>query len=1048
MTLQHSFSPMIDTSSKPILLRSLGNCVIETPLGTITPNQKILFATALFLILSRHRRVTRDALELVLWPDLRNCKRAHHRLRQTILKLKEVGFHIQRDNGFLKIGHKVATDFDDLISNNKERRPLISAESFDLLPQYTADISVAYAHWLDERKQEIYSHLVRLLLEQIRLARTRGEWDRVESLSRACGSIDPYNEEAVLARAESVALRGGKVEAIALLDDYVAELGSDHPSLRLPATLMRSRISERTDETSYETREIPLLGRESQLETLNLALESTERGRGSCCILEGDVGMGKSRLLGEFAAFAQLKGHEVRLLRSQPSDQSRPLSTLVELICGLRKLRGAIGCSPESIECLNRLTSNPGQSLYQNQPYHGLSPEYLLAAILDLLDAVSEENTIVLIVDDAQWLGTATFSVFEAIVEWAKTHKVMTIIALRDAAAEWPLLRNLRAVQFLCLSPLSSDHSTTLVNALARQCSRQPTRSELTWFVDIGEGNPFFLKELVARWIDSGTLEETPPSLVAITNHRLRQLSRPALQILQTCAVLGRFSSIARLEQVLELKTFELLNGLNELGMRALVRTEHLPGQTNLEPPIVCSHELIGMEAVKFLSHPAEIALHRRVGVILEEETSATYSPNLVAEAAHHWEKAGDMKHALRLTLSYADHLMGIGVPTDAIHSYKKALTFCQSNTEIIDVLKALVPALYAAGHWQLVGEAIDHLKEILVADSHSVIGHSETELIGFEAKWRSSNEWHDLLNQVKRCIFDENAPAEHRVRAAVLGLKLATNVEDEEELDQIFSAVESSLEHPQVEPEARLYVEMVYNIDRGQMEKGKCAAMSLVTRERSAGNLGNLIWALVNAAQAMRRCGELSLAKRYLEEAFTVARGKHLSARACTVAHHLVLTALAEDDIEAAKQWLVAAREYAIPSEDLHTQHEHLYYGARIALMEGKTEEASRLHSKIHLHNDQSLLRRISLIALSLRLRIRDCSPCEEIRTLVAQLDELFRVERARGGQDFEAFSLYLGEVYLGDSAAARERLQNYVATFRRETGPPPQEILVALEA
>jgi DNA-binding SARP family transcriptional activator/tetratricopeptide (TPR) repeat protein len=1039
---------MEDTSPQPIFLRSLGNCVIETQIGTITPHQEILFATALFLILNRHRRLTRDAVESILWPDLRNSKHAHHRLRQTILKLKEVGFPIQRDNGFLKIGQKVATDFEDLIANHKEGRPTISAESFDLLPQYTPNISVAYAHWLDERKQEIHSHLVRLLLEHIRLARTRGEWARVESLTRACASIDPYNEEAVLARAEAIALRGGKLEAIALLDDYVAELGSAQASLRLPATLMRSRISERTYDTSYETREIPLLGRESQLEALNLALESTERGNGVCCILEGDVGMGKSRLLSEFAAFAQLKGHEVRFSRSQPSDQSRPLSTLVELIGGLRKLRGAIGCSPESIECLNRLTSNPGQSLHQHQPYHGLPPEYLLAAILDLLDAVSEENTIVLIVDDAQWLGAATFSVFEAIVGWASTHKVMTVIALRDAAAEWPFLRNLRSAQFLCLSPLSNEHSTTLVHALTHQRSRQLTRSELTWFVGVGEGNPFFLKELVARWMDSGKLEETPPSLVAITNHRLRKLSRPALQILQTCAVLGRFSSIARLEHVLEFKTFELLDGLNELGIRGLIRTERLPGQTNLEPPIVCSHELIGTAAVKFLSDPAKIALHRRLGVILERETSIEYSPSLLAEAAHHWESSGDMKHALRLTTSYANHLMGIGVPTEAIHSYKKAVTFCQSNSEMIEVLKALIPALYAAGHWQQVGEAIEQLKETLVADSQSVIGHSETELIGFEAKWRSSNEWHDLLDQVKRCIFDENAPSAHRVRAAVLGLKLATNVEDEEELDQIFAAVESSLDDPHVEPEARLYVEMVYNIDRGQMEKGKCAAMSLVARERCAGNSANLIWALVNAAQAMRRCGELSLAKKYLEEAFSVARGKNLPARACTVAHHLVLTALAEDDIKAAKQWLDAAREYAIPSEDLHTQHEHLYYGARIALMEGKTKEALDLHGKILLPNDQSRLRRISLIALSLRLRVRESSPHEEIRRLVDELDELFKRERARGGQDFEAFSLYLGEVYLADSSAARQGLEEYVASFRRETGPPSPEILLALKS
>ena len=1028
---------------RPILLRAIGNCVIETATARITPRQTIVFAAALFLILNRHRKVVRNAIEQVLWPSLHNCGRAHHRLRQTVLVLKEAGFPVHRENGFLVIAHPVTTDFDELLSPSQETPSIPIPNCFEVLPEFTPNLSVEYSHWLDERKSEIHANLVRFILKHIRIARNRGEWARVEDLTRMCGSIDPFNEEAILARAESVALRGGKVEALALLDEYVADLGTAPPELKLPADLMRRRISERRDEPFYDARETSLLGREKEMATLSSALESAEQGRGYCCIVEAPVGMGKSRLLSEFAAFAQLKGHVVRFSRPQPSDQSRPLSIVTELVSGLRKLRGAIGCAPESLECLDTLTASSSANV---KPYHSSygpsATENLFAAVLDLLDAVSEDKTILIIVDDAQWLDPPSLKLFETIFTWANGRKLLVVFAFRDSASEWPFVRKVKTAKVLRLSPLKNEQSTSLVEELAQQRGKTPTQEDAKRFVLLGEGNPFFLRELVGQWADSGNLENTPASLVAITNERLNMLSRSALRILQTCAILGRHSSVARLEQVLELRSFELIDGLNELGSRTLVRTERLPGDNTLDPRVVCAHELIGSAALHLLSPPAELAIHRRVGMVLEREIHDDYAPSLVAEAAHHWEKAGDTKHALGLTMSYAGHLMSIGVPTEAIHFYRKALTFCQFPSETLGATQSLITALYAAGRWQEVTEEIADLRNGLSAKDKSLFGHDEIELIGFEAKWRSSNQWNDLLEHVKKCIFADDAPIQHRVRAAVLGLKLATNVGTGEELDQIYSAIEADLENKLIEPDARLYVEMVYHIDRGDMGKGQDAASSLIEHERKSGNSANLIWSLVNAAQAMRRCGRRESARDYLEEAFTIAKQKNLPARACIVANHLVLTALSDDNLKKAREWLKIARSYPIPLEDLHTHHELLYYGARVALLEGDVNEALSLFNRILAQDDQSLLRRISLIALQLRLHVALHSSTDEVKPLVSKLGELFAIESARGGQDFEAFSLYQGMCYLGNQDYALGMLSEYVNNFRREKGPPPKEI------
>lgn len=1028
-----------------ILLRALGNCVIETPESHLTPNQEILFATALFFSLSGNRKITRDAIEQALWPDLERSGRAHHRLRQTILKLKESGFPIVRADGFLRCANPIRTDVDRLLAAASDHPLPLLPDSFLFLPDYAPRVSTVYSHWLDAKRLEVNSALIRILLEHIRHARNHGQWAKVEALTQACGEIDPYNEEAIFARAESVALRGGKLEALALLDDYATELGDAPAEMRAPVNQMRRRISERREPPAYAAREKPLLGRADDIAVLNTALTAADAGSGQTIVIEGDIGMGKTRLVNEFGDFALLKGGEVLYTRAQPSDKIRPLSVFIDLVPALRKLRGAIGSKPESLECLNRLTQHaPAYPAWSRGGDPHSIADNILSAMLDLLEAVSEEKTIVVVVDDAQWLDPASATLCESIAHWMDSKKMLLVFCVRGDASDWALATKLHRVKLLRLLPLAVEDSTKLAKAFLSSRGKTSSPADISRFVQAGEGNPFFLAELVSQWTESGCTHATPPSLIAITNQRLDRLSRRALQILQACVVLGRFSSIARLEKVLEIPAFELVEGLDDLGKSSIIRVEQLPGEYS-DPRILCSNDFVGSAALRLLSGPGEVAMHRRVGLVLEQETDADYSPSLLRESALHWEKAGDSAHAIGLTVSYADHLLRIGFPSEAIQSYRKAIGFCASAPQQTGVLAKLVFALYAIGSWREVCETVKELNS-LEGGTNGHDAHSEIELVNLEAKWRSSNEWSDLLVRVKDCIFAEDASDTHRVRAAALGLKLATNVGAGEELDHIYSAVENVLGSPSIDEEARLYVEMVYHIDRGDMDRGKRAAEHLVARERGKGSVADLVWSLVNAAQAMRRCGLMKSSIEYLNEAFELATRSNLPTRARTVAHHLVRTSLAQNDIALARHWLKIAKDYPTPSEDLHTRHEHLYYGSRIALIDGNLIEASKLCDQISSPNDQSLLRKISLVALRLRLATSRRAGRAHVRRLLRDLIELYEVECARGGQDFEAFSLYLGRRYVGEECLAVKQLQDYVRLFRRERGDPSQEILEAL--
>src|SRR5688500_14709318 len=82
---------MANASAGSIRLFVLGDARIETPKGEIEPTAEIVFAAALYLILERREPVSRKQLTEILWPGVKPSL-ASHRMRQTLLKLRQLGF--------------------------------------------------------------------------------------------------------------------------------------------------------------------------------------------------------------------------------------------------------------------------------------------------------------------------------------------------------------------------------------------------------------------------------------------------------------------------------------------------------------------------------------------------------------------------------------------------------------------------------------------------------------------------------------------------------------------------------------------------------------------------------------------------------------------------------------------------------------------------------------------------------------------------------------------------------------------------------------------
>ncbi|HXG70808.1 MAG TPA: AAA family ATPase, partial [Gemmatimonadaceae bacterium] len=383
------------------------------------------FAAALYLVLERARKVSRAELASILWPDV-DAERRGHRLRQTILQLKRLGLTLTVDRNSVSVQGEIATDIADL-----QGRDLLEVPSLTFLPGYDPTFSASFADWVDRRRAAVHAGITEELTARLSAARAHGDWTATRLLGNKCLEVDSVNETAVLALAEEAVMRGGKREGVAILDKYLEEIGTSNNDIRLPATVLRRRIKESVPEpTPSLSAEPPFLGRETEMEWLLKRLEIAQSGSAVTCVLVGEAGIGKSRLCTEFLKFASLQGVRVQRVGCRPADVDRPLSVFVDLVPALREMPGALGCAEATLVDLKRLTE------YDPQPDQTFAPSNasdafgrIRFAVYDLFDALTEEQCVLIAVDDAQWLDPTSVKMLAGIAQKCRFRKLLFLLS-------------------------------------------------------------------------------------------------------------------------------------------------------------------------------------------------------------------------------------------------------------------------------------------------------------------------------------------------------------------------------------------------------------------------------------------------------------------------------------------------------------------------------------------------------------------------------------------------------------------------------------------
>ncbi len=230
--------------------------------------------------------------------------------------------------------------------------------------------------------------------------------------------------------------------------------------------------SERVGQT------LPLVGRDAALARLQELLDP-DRQTGESLVIVGDAGLGKSTLLDSAAETAQRTGWTV--LRSRGGRSETELA-----FAGLHQLVHSVIDRADQLPGAQRsaLHTALGLEAGEDEP----TPLRVGVALLSLLSAVATEAPLLLVVDDTQWVDSASLDALAFVVRRAEEEP---IVLLAGARGEIPP-RPLAPLPRLALEPLGPRNSVSLLDSLPTS-PRGSDRQEILLQAD---GNPLAIVEL------------------------------------------------------------------------------------------------------------------------------------------------------------------------------------------------------------------------------------------------------------------------------------------------------------------------------------------------------------------------------------------------------------------------------------------------------------------------------------------------------------------------------------------------------------------------
>ncbi|MBT3996022.1 MAG: DUF2791 family P-loop domain-containing protein [Chloroflexi bacterium] len=442
------------------------------------------------------------------------------------------------------------------------------------------------------------------------------------------------------------------------------------------------------------------IGRSQELAELTSTLDTVDSGSGSIVIVSGEPGIGKTRLLEEFAGIASSRGIVVVNGSCFEGDSTPPYWPWVQVLRlilanSTSNITAALETHSQALaELIPEVLPEGSRGASTVQHESSQARFNLFDSVHKFLGQIARTQPIVLILDDLHWADQATLDLLEFLSRSIDTIPIMIVGSYRDdelsrrhplSASLATLARN-RRFRRLLISGLDEQEVNELVESVGQVT---PSSQLLTEIHQRTHGNPFFISE-IAR--DLSHLETNVDGHVDIDDFRIPEGVREAVgirlnrlpeecnQILRTASVIGRefgFDLLVRLNP--NISTENMVNAL-EIAENASVIT----GNRGATGRYQFAHTLIQQTLNEELATVRRLQIHAQIVEAIE----ALYGDHIrehYSELLHHSTESQTVVGSNKV-VSYAllvgEQALGSYAWSEAKSSFQKALDSQGASTD------------------------------------------------------------------------------------------------------------------------------------------------------------------------------------------------------------------------------------------------------------------------------------------------------------------------------------------------------------------------------
>ena len=481
---------------------------------------------------------------------------------------------------------------------------------------------------------------------------------------------------------------------------------------RLPMATL-ARVAHEAGPTISVRPMLPLAGRDRELAILHEAYWSVGPD-GRLLIVQGEAGIGKTRLATDFAGVVRVRGGIVLEARAYVGEAAIALAPISELIrVGLDRpgaeprLRAV---RPELRAEAGRLVPMPDGSENGRQmqaPTDSFSGVRLVEGLVEVLTAlVAGPMPGLLLVDDLNRADDSSLSVIAYLAHRLRGRPIGLLVTWRAEELEDEVRNRLTAGAesdgLAVRIGLGRLDRAAVAELAAASLGPDATRISDSLYVE-SEGLPLYIAEALASPIPVGG--PTPGGVAALLRSRIGATSELARQLLSAAAVIGRSFELETVRMASGRGEDEAVAGLEELVRRGLIAEvdSNVGGDVRYD----FSHGRLRDVAYESIGLARRRLLHRRVADSFRSLGAAGDGAARWSLIAYHEGLAGRSSEAAAAHRLAGDHARSVFANREAREHFEAALALGDANVgelheSLAEVLTLLGDYAAAIAHFEV----------------------------------------------------------------------------------------------------------------------------------------------------------------------------------------------------------------------------------------------------------------------------------------------------------------------------------------------------------